>query len=204
MQENWRLKALASSQKKKQENSKPEIAYHDIEKEPRMAWYKGETGGDDDDFAAMMMDDDSDCSSSGDEYGQQEDLQLTEAQKAEKVMIELLQVEALWKVHKIGIDRSVRRACEMILSGRYFFFPSHQQQPASPPFTYGGTNDYAYDGWVSTSHSVGENHHARAQYQHEQHVAIDVEEGRLRAAKALVLVGDAMVSCSKDGTAWME
>lgn len=190
LQENWRLKALANRNKKNQ-RSKPEIAYHDIEEEPKMAWHH------DDDYMTMMMDDSD--SSSGDEYGQHEGLQLTEAQKAEKVIIELLQVEALWKVHKIGIDRSVRGACDLILSGQYFFFPSHQQRQS--PYSYGEVHNSRYDGWVSTSHSARKEHAGAHQ---QQHVAIDAAEGRLRAAKALVLVGDAMVSCSKDGTAWME
>ena len=197
LQEKWRLKSLSNSQKKNKANSKAEIAYHDVEEEPRMALGHDEDDNEDD-FMAMMMDD-SDNSSSGDEYGENEGLQLTEAQKAEKVIIELLQVEALWKVHKIGIDRSVRAACDLILSGQYFFFPSNQQQA---PYSYGESHNTRYDGWVSTSHSVRSEH--AAAHHHQQYVAIDAEEGRLRAAKALVLVGDAMVSCSKDGTAWME
>jgi len=154
---------------------------------------------DDDDFTNMMVDDSSsDGNSGGDEYSQQnEEIQLTEAQKAQKVMMELLQVEAFWKVHKIDIDRSVRQACNLILCGRYFFFPSHHQQQdeaAAPTWQQqcnpSSQQQQATDGWVSTGHS--------------SHHVINAQEGRIRAAKAMVLVGNVMVQCSKDGTSWME
>lgn len=209
LQEKWRLKALADMNNKQKQNDKAaSIAYHNLDGEPpAMGWeedggdnYNYDNGDNDDDddgdFMAMMMEDDhSSSGASGDEYGEHEDLQLTEAQKAEKVMIELLQVEALWKVHKIGIDRSVREACDAILSGQYFFFPSHQQS------TLGHDSSIpAIDGWVSSpSPSTTRSRQPGAAQQ-----VIDVQEGRLRAAKALILVGDAMVKCSKDGTSWMD
>jgi len=205
LQENWKLKSIANNQKQSRKD-KTSIAYHnqDIDQTPEMAWLDDSNSNshmidDDDDFTNMMVDDSSsDGNSGGDEYSQQnEEIQLTEAQKAQKVMMELLQVEAFWKVHKIDIDRSVRQACNLILCGRYFFFPSHHQQQdeaAAPTWQQqcnpSSQQQQATDGWVSTGHS--------------SHHVINAQEGRIRAAKAMVLVGNVMVQCSKDGTSWME
>jgi len=43
------------------------------------------------------------------------------------------------------------------------------------------------DGWVGGSGQI-----------------VDMNEGRMRAAAALVLIGDTLVQCSKDGTSWVE
>lgn len=109
-----------------------------------------------------------------------EEIKEKEQQKAQTALLESLQVEALWKIAKIDLDRTVRDACNLILTGEYFFFPSHQSKRSSDW-------DQSTDGWVG---STGEIVHA--------------EIGRLRAAAALVMVGDIMVRCSKEGTAWME
>ena len=62
--------------------------------------------------------------------------------KAQQSLISTLQIEALWKVCKIDLDRIIRQACELILSGEYFFFPSHQS-----------SSDYYInsDGWVTNA-----------------------------------------------------
>jgi hypothetical protein len=107
-----------------------------------------------------------------------ENIKELEWQKAQTALLESLQVEALWKISKIDLDRTIQKACNLILTGEYFFFPSHQTSSDS-----GGSAD----GWVG---QTGEIVHANI--------------GRLRAAAALVMVGDVMVRCSKQGTAWME
>jgi hypothetical protein len=66
------------------------------------------------------------------------------------------------------------------LDGDYFFYPSHQSnRPAD--WQEGG------DGWVGASGK-----------------AVDARDGRLRAASALVMIGNIMVQRSKEGTSWME
>ena len=90
-------------------------------------------------------------------------------------------MEALWKLSKIDLDRTVREACERILEGGYFFFPSHQSPDVLPGVTSNG------DGWVGSSGEV-----------------IETNIGKLRAAAALILVGDVMVQQSKEDTAWVD
>ncbi len=117
-----------------------------------------------------------------------------ENDKADGAVISTLQVEALWKISKIELDRTIQEACNVILTGNYFFFPTHykrkiytrQSQHAS--ICHSSGNDYGDDGWVVSS--TGQ--------------AIDTDVGRLRAAAALVLVGDILVQCSKEGTSWRE
>jgi curved DNA-binding protein CbpA len=131
-----------------------------------------------------------------------EELQQLEILKAQKVMVELAQIEALWKVHKIGLDRAVREACTSILTGKHFFFPSHQQyypndedHPAAvaEPWQQHTTNPNDSDGWVSQDPTG-----------RQQPCVIDAYAAQWRAAWALVLIGNVMVQSSKEGTAWME
>jgi hypothetical protein len=114
-----------------------------------------------------------------DEY----DVIQTEEERAHQAMISSLQVEALWKIAKIDLDKTVQEACNVVLRGEYFFFPSHQSSWDYPcdlqiPMT---------EGWVSSSGK-----------------AVDVSIGKLRAAAAMILVGDVMVRSSKDGTSWVD
>jgi hypothetical protein len=109
----------------------------------------------------------------------EDDIKIHEHQKAQQAILESLQIEALWKITKVDLDRTIQEACALILDGNYFFFPSHQS-PRRGDRTGG-------DGWVG---STGK--------------AIDTNVGRLMAASALVLMGDVMVRCSKEGTSWME
>ena len=109
-----------------------------------------------------------------------EDIREQERHKAQTALLESLQVEALWKISKIDLDRTVQEACNLILTGEYFFFPSHQSSKSSE-WNRGG------DGWVGSTGEV-----------------VDANIGKLRAAAALVMIGDIMVRCSKEGTAWME
>lgn len=107
-----------------------------------------------------------------------EDIKEQERQKAQTALLESLQVEALWKISKIDLDRTIQEACNLVLTGEYFFFPWHQSN------SNWGRNP---DGWVGQTGEI-----------------IDTNVGRLRAAAALVMIGDIMVQCSKEGTAWME
>jgi len=115
------------------------------------------------------------------DFPHHEEIREQERNKAENAVISTLQVEALWKISKIELDRTIQEACDIILSGNFFFFPSHY-----------GTEIYAQrqtrlpldNGWVAGS--TGQ--------------VIETEVGRLRAAAALVLVGDILVQSSKERT----
>jgi hypothetical protein len=111
-----------------------------------------------------------------------EEIQQQERWKAQSAQLESLQVEALWKISKIDLDRTIQEACNLILSGDYFFFPFHQSPIRADP------NRAVSDGWVASS--TGE--------------TVSVDVGKLRAAAALVMMGDIMVQCSKEGTSWRE
>jgi len=110
------------------------------------------------------------------------DCELKEKQhvKAQKALLESLQIEALWKITKIDLDRTIQEACSLILDGKYFFFPSNQAEQQAE-WDMGG------DGWVGSTGKT-----------------IDANIGRLMAASVLVLMGDVMVKCSKEGTSWIE
>ena len=106
------------------------------------------------------------------------ELEKLELEKMQSAIREALQVEALWKINKIDLDRVVQEACSLIMSGKYFFFPSHQQS-----YSRRGKLD---DGWVALHNGV----------------TIDYDVGRARAAAALILIGDTFVRCSKEKTSW--
>lgn len=97
-----------------------------------------------------------------------------EFERARKAQVESLQIEALWKVSKIHLDRAISDACHHVLDGKYFFFPSHAISNGEG-WSEGG------DGWVSSGGR-----------------AISSSAGRLRAALALVLIGETLVKCAKD------
>ena len=107
-----------------------------------------------------------------------DDRQDREAIKVEDAMLEALQIEALWKISKIDLDRTIQEACNLIMDGKYFFFPTHQSPDRS-------MRNRRADGWVGATGNV-----------------IDADVGRIRAAAALVLIGDTFVNCSKEGTSW--
>ncbi|KAG7337838.1 chaperone protein DnaJ [Nitzschia inconspicua] len=110
---------------------------------------------------------------------------------AQTTILQALQVEALWKACKIDIDRVVRRACQMILSGDYFFFPSYTAV-ADPAFVVnrrtGGQGNLLDHGWVATPSGN----------------TIDAEQARLTAAQTMVMFGDILVKQSKQGTSWKD
>mmetsp|Transcript_7693 Transcript_7693/g.11002 ORF Transcript_7693/g.11002 Transcript_7693/m.11002 type:complete len:152 (+) Transcript_7693:1183-1638(+) len=120
--------------------------------------------------------------SSDNDLDYEEKMQCQQMDKARNAILHSLQVEALWKVTKLELDRTSREACHAILSGKYFFNFNTSSSLASS--TKGQTN---VRGWVGLG---GE--------------TIDYEEGTFRAAAAMILVGDIMVCRSKEDTAWME
>ena len=112
---------------------------------------------------------------SDDDAPTEEEIREQERRKVQSALYESLQVEALWQVSKIELDRVIREACELILGGNGYLF------------SFAGQSGRYRDGWVGSSGR-----------------AIPVNVGRIRAAAALVMLGDIMVQRSKDGTAWME
>jgi DnaJ domain/X-domain of DnaJ-containing len=53
----------------------------------------------------------------------QNDIEMEQLIRAQATILQSLQLEALWKVTKVEIDRVVREACALVLSGEYFFVP---------------------------------------------------------------------------------
>lgn len=93
------------------------------------------------------------------------------------------QTDVLWKLSKIDLDSTIRKACRQILlptnEGWCSFFPS-QNSPYPNDWGMSHYSSMQQDGWVGQDGN-----------------AISMEVGRLRAAAALVLVGDIMVRCGK-------
>ena len=83
-------------------------------------------------------------------------------------LLESLQVEALWTLTKIDIDRIVQKACNSILNEECCF-----NSPSTSNF----------HGWVGATGNI-----------------IEAYTGRLRAAAAIVLLGNIMVCSSKRNT----
>lgn len=173
---------------------------------------------DDDDenfFHLLEYDDDHGSGSESDGHDELElELQHVQHQKTYSALLSVHQMEALWKITKIELDKIVREACRWILTeqptmmghhnaeaGWYAFRPSKDPPWPPPPPRHRhrqtherrrGRDHHVHskrpripDGWVGTT---GE--------------AVLLEVGRLRAAAALILFGDLMVQCSKEGTAW--
>ena len=123
------------------------------------------------DDEAMFSDD---ASESDDE----EERQFTEKLRAKQTMLTSLQIEALWKVAKIDLDKVILAACRLILTQQYFF-PSHQTMDVQ--------NGSSSHGWVTITGRV-----------------MDAKEALQRTAEALIFLGDIMVERSKVETAWKE
>jgi hypothetical protein len=165
-------------QKRKQKQQKipfETIEYHGNEEEDEASYLPHM-----DDYG---HDDDVDCYESMEE--EEEKHREFEKLKAQQTLLQALQIEALWKVVKIDLDRIIRRACAMILSGEYFFFPSHQSLDYS---NNNFNNNNGIDiGWVTSS---GE--------------TIDLEQAIVTAAETIIMTGEIMVQQSKEGTSWKE
>ena len=112
----------------------------------------------------------------------EEEQRQLEKLRAHHSLMQTLQVEALWKVCKIDLDRIVRRACDMILSGEYFFYPSYQSA-----YEYYDDSMHESTGWVTDSGRT-----------------VDTEYAKIAAAEAMVMTGEIMVQQSKEGTSWKQ
>jgi hypothetical protein len=152
--------------------------------------------------------------------------------KSQKAVLRTLEVEALWKIYKIELDRTVGEACRLILSGNYFFFPSHanannantsnnnanhhhhgtrsstgrggRQRSGEYP-SYRNRNDDGGDYQYSNDNDTHNTHpaaHLDGWVSPYSGQVIDTKVGRLRAAAAMVMIGDILVQCSKEGTSW--
>jgi len=137
-----------------------------------------------------------------------DDLRWQEKQKAQAALLESLQVDALWKICKIDLDRIICEACDLVLEDPLLLF-------GAPPPTAPSASDSSYapysgldNPWSSSTSS------SLLQPQSQQHSqdgwvgmtgnAVTTHYARMRAAAALALMGDVMVQRSKEGTAWME
>jgi len=163
---------------------------------------------DDEDFPHLFDEDDDD--SDDDQHDElEQELQHVQNKKTYSALLSAIQMEALWKITKIELDRTIREACRWILEpaatmmgdrgeeegGWYAFCPSPPPPPSSSRHhTHHQRHDHRHhrhsrrrpeDGWVGTTGDV-----------------VPMEVGRLRAAAAMILVGDIMVECSKEGTSW--
>lgn len=114
-----------------------------------------------------------------DDEDSEEERKYIEQFRAKQTILTSLQVEALWKVAKIDLDRVIRRACRLILTQEYFFFPSHQtliDDHVDIPPTHG---------WVTSRGEI-----------------MNADDALQRTARALVFFGDIMVERSKLDTSW--
>ena len=137
-----------------------------------------------------------------DEEGNDEELDDTHFQhianeKTYNALLTVHQTEVLWKLTKMDLDSTIREACRRMLSpasevngGWYSFFPSqnspyynHDWNDYQPDLSMPYYCEHPQDGWVGLNGN-----------------AVPTEVGRLRAAAALVLVGDIFVRCGKGVT----
>ena len=142
------------------------------------------------DFSDLDSDDSSLHEEDPDNDALERELQHTQQQKIYQALHSMHQMEALWKLTKIELDRVVRESCRSLLSPAWDAFgPSHyggwHNEHAQQDYhgIYGGGYEpnFRQDGWVNP---LGE--------------TVSNRVGRLRAAAALVLVGDIFVQCSKE------
>jgi len=174
-QEN-KLKIQQQEKQQRRKESNERIKYHGSSTSstssflPRMDDYIGDDSGN------VIVDVDVDDYESLEEL--EEEQKELEKLQAQQTLLQTLQIEALWKVCKIDLDRVVRRACAMILSGEYFFYSSHTS-------SYGIPIDNESNGWVTSS---GE--------------TMDSEGARVAAAEVMKMTGEIMVQQSKEGTSW--
>lgn len=183
---------MLSNKNKKKSNDKKQIEYYENNRDEEDFYMNSfsasgsssssSSSGEEDNF---MFDDDflfDESNINGDNDDEQEQQQSKEEQVIHKAIIQILQIEALWKITKIELDRIVFDACTRLLKirGRNNKNNNHHHH---------------YHGYISTT-SGG------AHQQHHEVISSDIM--RLRAASALILIGDVYVRCSKEGTSWMD
>jgi hypothetical protein len=138
-----------------------------------------------------------------DESSFEDEIQRIRRQKIHKALLSAHQMEAIWKITKIELDRIVRDSCRFVLchyGNDYYLRRDHSSSPSSssssphhphlsqPPTSlqqhhYDRTQPF--DGWVSTNGEV-----------------VQMHVGKLRAAAAMILMGDLFVQSSKENTSW--
>jgi hypothetical protein len=139
-----------------------------------------------DDIESIFSDDDEEETTEellDDDYFQQ-----LADEKTYNALLTAHQTEVLWKLTKIDLDSTIREACRKILmlapgngyGGWCSFFPSEFSPYPNDWYAHRPDVVALQDGWVGQDGSV-----------------IPKEVGRLRAAAALVLVGDILVRCGK-------
>jgi hypothetical protein len=104
---------------------------------------------------------------------------LTEEWTDKKATLSSLHIDALWKTCKIELDRIARHGCDLVLYGRHFY-----DSPVATGDSHVAGN--GHDGWISRRSGMG----------------ITAQEGRIRAARAMVLMGNIFIQRSKEGTTW--
>ena len=82
------------------------------------------------------------------------------------------------------------------------YYYSHQ--PNGGYYDGGGGSNSNGDGWVPAPMTTDHGGRSRKKRPNYHQHAINANVARLRTAEALLLVGDVMVQCSKEGTAWIE
>ena len=140
----------------------------------------------DDMFLPSDIENDSDDDNDDAYFTHDTDLSTKENNKEEnnayKAIIQILQIDSIWKISKIELNKIIHEACNDVLYGNYFFFHSSSNRNNR-------NNKNHYNGWIGSTNTNDNN-------------VIDLHVGRLRAAAALVLIGDIFVRESKSDTSW--
>jgi curved DNA-binding protein CbpA len=157
--------------KEKENSSTPKIDYHSQDL-GNIDMNDGDESGEEDMDSIFSSDE-------GDD--DEEERKNIERFRAKQTVLTSLQVQALWKVAKIDLDRVVRRSCRLILTQKYFFFPSHQTLMDSPD------GESIPHGWVTSRGRI-----------------MKADEALEKTAEALVFLGNVMVERSKVETSWKE
>lgn len=151
----------------------------------------------------------------------EEELRRSRRQKTYSALLLVHQMEALWKITKIDLDRTIREACRWVLShygegSRYDYChpPSSPPPPPPPPLrSLQQQRSQTLDGWVGIPcrrahppETVATGTSLEFPLPRRTHLltgeVVPMEVRKLRAAAALILVGDIFVQSSKEGTVW--
>jgi curved DNA-binding protein CbpA len=173
VQQEKRRKRL--KEKENKSSATPKIDYHS----QNLGNIDSSGGSESDEEDTMDTIFSSDEGDNDDDDDDEEERKHIERFRAKQTVLTSLQVEALWKVAKIDLDRVIRRACRLILTQKYFFFPSHQSLDSH--------GEPASHGWVTSRGRM-----------------MDADEALQKTAEALVFLGNVMVERSKVETSWKE
>ena len=140
-------------------------------------------------------------------------------------MLESLQIDALWKVYKIELDSTVRKACRRILlsledPSQNVFLPSHVSDmvyndntcnnniidnngPRYQPSSSHSRTSEKYDGWIVSDQSTNGSNAPTIPIISSSVVRRKPQQ-QLLVANILIRMGTIMIERSKVGTSWME